>query len=55
MSDALMVRLDEGTLGAHSDAQDIQKIEAGLFAADAGDFASEQEVARVRAKFAYAD
>jgi predicted transcriptional regulator len=30
----------------------VSKIEAGLAAAEAGDFASPEEVARVRAKFA---
>ncbi len=33
-------------------AWQIGKIEAGLAAADRGDFASDQEVARVREKFA---
>jgi predicted transcriptional regulator len=33
-------------------AWQLQKIESGLAAADRGEFASEAEVARVRAKFA---
>lgn len=47
--EGLIVRAIEEMLA--QDARQIEKIEAGLAAAECGDFVSDDEVARVRSKF----